>query len=277
MTDADVLVHEMLADACLRVGAEDEIAADLRGYLERRGLAPEDIEAIVASPPRLALYRRLVRNNLVDVVHKMLPRTRARMNAARERAFDDSLDSFLHEVGPRTHYLRDVPSELLAWATPRWRADASLPPYLADLAAHEVVAYAIGAAPTTPDDADVADVTLDRPLLFADAKHLARYAFAVHELSEDEGNLTPPVARDVSLLVYRDADHVVRFLDLTPLASAILARLFDGEALGAAIPAACASLGAAPTEQILADTARLLADLGERGVLLGAKPAPTPR
>lgn len=275
MNDADVHVHEMLADACLRVGAEDEIAADLRGYLERRGLAPEDVEAIVLSPGRLALYRRLVRNNLVDVVRKMLPRTRARMNAAKEGAFDAALDTFLGEVGPRTHYLRDVPSELLAWAAPRWRDDPTLPLYLADLAAHEIVAFAIAAAPAARESNAIDDVALDRPLVFLEAKRLARYSFAVHELAAAEDDLSAPTARDVSLLVYRDPENTVRFLDLTPLAAAILARLFDGEALGSAIPAACASLGAAATQQILADTAHLLADLGERGVLLGAARPPS--
>ncbi len=270
MKDADVHVHEMLADACLRAGAEEEIAADLRGYLERRGLSAEDVEAIVASPPRLGLYRRLVRNNLVEVVRRMLPRTRARMNAAKDGAFDASLDQFLDEVGPRTHYLRDVPSELLAWAATRWRADESLPAYLADLAAHEIVAFAIAAAPAAREGVTIDDVALDRPLVFVEAKRLARYAFAVHELPAAEDHFDPPASREISLLVYRDPENTVRFLDLTPLASAILARLFDGEPLGSAIPAACASLGAAPTEQILADTARLLADLGERGVLLGA-------
>lgn len=272
MTEPDVHVHAMLVDACFRVGAPDEIAADLRGYLERRGLAPEDVDAIVASPPRLALYRRLVRNNIVDVVDRMMPRTRARMNAARAGAFDASLDAFLEEVGPRTHYLRDVPRELLAWAAPRWRADATLPPYFADLADHEIVAFSIGAAPVARTAPDVVDVAVDRALVFTEAKRLARYAFAVHELPADDADRSAPAARDVTLLAYRDAEHVVRFLDLTPLASAILAHLFDGDALGAAIGAACAELGAAPTEAVLADTARLLADLGERGVLLGARP-----
>lgn len=270
MTDPDVRVHAMLADALLRVGAENEIATDLRGYLERRGLARDDVDAIVASPPRLALYRRLVRNNLVDVVRKMLPRTRARMNAAREGAFEASLDAFLDEVGPRTHYLRDVPNELLAWAGPHWRLDDSVPPYLADLAAHEIVAFAIAAAPSVHDSREIDDVALDRPLVFTEAKRLARYSFAVHELTVDEDDVAAPERRDVSLLVYRDPENTVRFLDLTPLAAAILARLFDGEPLGAAVPAACAALGTSPTEQTLTDTARLLADLGVRGVLLGS-------
>jgi hypothetical protein len=44
-----------------------------------------------------------------------------------------------------------------------------------------------------------------------------------------------------------------------------------GEPLGAALAPACAAIGAPLTDAVLTDTARLLADLGERGVLLGAR------
>ena len=277
---SDARMNEMIADACLRTASEAEFTADLRAFLESHHVDPEDVEAILAAPPRLAVYRRLIRNNLVEVVRRMLPRTRARMNAARAGAFDATVDAFLEEAAPRTHYLRDVPRELLAWAIPRWRSRAELPPGLGDIAAHELVHFEVAAAPARGDrEANTAsgvpepgDVALDRPLAFAEAKRLVRYAHAVHELPGEVDDRTTPPARDVSLLVYRDADHHVRFLELTPLASAILERLFDGEALGQAIAPACAALGVALDAAILADTARLLADLGERGVLLGAAP-----
>jgi hypothetical protein len=63
----------------------------------------------------------------------------------------------------------------------------------------------------------------------------------------------------------------VRWLELTPLASAIVTRLLAGESLGEAVQHAC-SLAATAPASVLPDIARLLADLGERGVLLGADP-----
>jgi hypothetical protein len=85
----------------------------------------------------------------------------------------------------------------------------------------------------------------------------------------DEAPSSDAEARPVSILIYRDPEHRSRFLELTPLAAAILERLFAGETLGQALTNACASLD----EEVLAGTARLLADLGERGVLLGARDA----
>lgn len=265
-------VNEMIADACLRTTSEAEFTTDLRAFLESHHIEPEDVEAILEAPPRLAVYRRLVRNNLVEVVRRMMPRARARMNDASERAFDASLDAFLDEVAPRTHYLRDVPSEFLAWATPRWRARPELPEWLRELAMHELVHFEVAASPVArgPASRDPGEVELDRPLVFAEAKRLVHYAHAVHALPGEVDDRSAPPARSVSLLVYRDLEHTVRFLELTPLASAILARLFAGEPLGEALAPACAGLGIALDEAILADTARLLADLGERRVLLGS-------
>ncbi len=264
-------IQRMIAEACLAAGSEEEFTNDLRGFLTRHGVPAKDIEAIVAAPPRLSLYRRLVRGNVAGVTQRMMPRTRARLNAAGG-LFDASFDRFLEERAPRTHYLRDVPSEFLAWVAPRWRAQKEVPAYAADLAAHEVVEFEICAAPVPADPPPLGEVALDRALVFTDAKRVMRYAHAVHLLPADEDDRTAPDARDVTLLVYRDDEHAARFLELSPLAGAIVTHLIAGEPLGAALGAACAALGFTLGDAILADTARLLADLGDRGVLLGARP-----
>jgi hypothetical protein len=259
-------VQRMIADACFAVGAERDFTRDLRAYLVRHGLPEADVEAICAAPPRLALYRRLVRNNLFGVTERMMPRTRARLGPL----FDAAFDAFLEARGPRTHYLRDVPAEFLTWATSRWRDDPAVPPYAADLAAHELVEFQVCATPTSPPP-PLADVALDRTLVFSDAQRLMRYAHAVHLLPAALDDRTAPDAREVTLLVYRDAEHAARYLELSPLAAAIVERLSSGEPLGEAIARACATSGHALSDAILADTARLLADLGDRGVLLGAR------
>jgi hypothetical protein len=198
----------------------------------------------------------------------MLPRTRARMNAVCEGRFDRDFARFVDEVGPRTHYLRDVPHEFLAWAAPRWRQEAAIPGYLPDLAAHEVAGFAIAAGQETQDEADLTEVHLDRSLAFASSMRLLHYAWAVHELGEDEDAREPPSHRDVHLLAYRDAEHRVRWLELTPLAARIVEKLHAGESLGNAITGACDEFGTNPSSEAIAN---LLADLGRRGILLGAR------
>jgi len=256
--------------ACLGEREDDFMGTDLRTFLEESGVLPEDVEAILAAPPRLAVYRRLVRNGLSAVVLRMLPRTRARLNAACNGLFDSDFARFVDVVGPRTHYVRDVPGEFFAWADPRWRADSKVPAYLPYLAAHELAHFSIAASDAKERPPSLGEVALGRPLAFCCTTRLLAYDWAVHELPADEASRDEPAHRDVRLLGYRDASHAVRWLELTPLAASILGRLVSGEPLGTAVERACEERGTSPTS-IFDDIVKLLADLGARGVVLGAR------
>jgi hypothetical protein len=262
-------LHALFADACFGDSAA-ALAGDLGPYLARHGISQDDADALLASPRRLGLYRMLVRHNVVNVVGMMLERTRARLEHNAPGVFDRSVDDFLAAQGPRTPHLRDVPGELLRWAAPRWRSDARVPTWLADYAEYELVDFTIGVAPRPAPPPPLADVTADRALVFADPHIIVHLGWAVHLIPSDE-LAAMPAERPVSLLVYRDAEHQTRFLDLSPLAAAILERLFAGRALAQAMVEACASSGEALDNAVLAGAATLLADLGERGVLLGAR------
>ncbi len=265
----DARVEEMILAACLGAASAGEFERDLRAFLASQGLGSDDVDAITSSPPRLALYRRLIRNNLTGVTEKMLGRTRARLNARVAGAFDASFSEFLQEVGPRTHYLRDVPSEFLAWAEPRWRVQAGWPAWIVDFARHELVEFQIAAARAPREPPDAVEVALDRGLLFGEPVSLLRYAYRVHELPADIDDRTEPAAGATVLLGYRDADHAAAFLELTPLAAQIAERLLSGAPLGVALREATAAMGA--SVEVL-DVAKLLADFGARGILLGGRP-----
>ena len=253
-------LHAAFAKACF--GKEATFEQDLRSFLAAEGVAREDVDALLASPRRLGLYRKLLRHNIASVIDAMLPRTRERADAVSPGAFDASMDAFLAEVGPRTAHVRDVPREYLSFAAPRWRQDARLPPWLADYAELELVDFVVGVAPRPAPPPPVCDVSAELPLVFADPKTLVRLQWSVHEEVIER--------RDVTILVYRDAEHRTRFLELTMLAGLIVERLFAGDALGPAMVSACQTGGFVLEESVLAGAARLLADLGERGVLLGA-------
>lgn len=273
--DADAALERAIADACLGANAGAAMSADLRGFLEGHGVAAEDVEDILARPEvlrgRIAVYRSLVRNGMGSVVARMLPRTRARLDAAVPGRFEADLARFADERGARTHYLRDVPREWLDFAVEGWRRDPAVPAYLPDLAEHELLHFVVAAA-VPAHAAPSAEVALDRPMAFTSSMRLARHAWAVHELPADDVSTAAPARRDVRLLAWRDEGHAVRWLELTPLAADVVERLASGEPLGAAVEAACAGHGVS-AGAVLPDIARLLADLGARGVLLGARDA----
>jgi hypothetical protein len=261
-------LERTLADACFEVpGAE--IWKDLRGFVEKRGVARDDADAIASAPPRLAVYRSLVRNGLETIVGKVLARTRSRLNASRSGRFDADFARFLRAVGPRTHYLRDVPDELLAWALPQWRADPAVPAYVTDLAIHETTEFALASAPDDMPGAS-SPVAIDGPLRFARAARLVRHAWRVHELSEDPSASDLPAVGPVALLAYRDFEHAASWLELTPLAASIVEALMAERALGDAVEQACVE-HRTTASAVATDAARLLADLSEHGIILGAR------
>lgn len=217
---------------------------------------------------RIALYRRLIHNNLDEALSSMACRTQRRMG---QRFFDEAHRCYA-EAPPRTHYLRDVGRDLLDFAGRTWPARPDIEPYLLDLLRHEICEIEVGAA-ADDEPRPLGPLSLDAPLCFIAAARVVRHAHAVHDLDEDDDQ-TLPARRDVALLLYRDSAHALRTLELSPAAAAILERLVDGATpLGLAITQGAASLGLPVDQPLLEGTSALLADLAERGVLLGGVPA----
>jgi hypothetical protein len=269
----DERVQRFIAEACF-AGVEP---MTLRKKMATFGLSDAERALLEASPRRVELYRRLVRNNLLGVTSRMMPNTRRHVNEAApdqglHGTFDATFDDFLAERGPRTHYLRDVPAEFLAWVEPRWGADPAVPRYAADLAQFELAHFQVAAAPRAVAPRALANVAPERRLVFMPARKLLRLKHAVHLMPDDTERHFELEPGDVALLVYRDVENTVRVLELTPLAAAMAARLFDGTPLEDAIRGAAEELRMPLTPEVLSSTARMLADWGDRGLLLGADP-----
>jgi hypothetical protein len=277
--------------------AERRLAEGRSAFLGTLGVGGADLASLAAaSDGRLLLYRKLIRRGLSRAIRAELPRTAARL----ETVFDSWVARFVDEEAPRSHYLRDVAFEFIAWAAPRWAEDPAVPGYLADLGRHELSAFdvaaadakgqssrigsgagvglaqAVGASSAVGDTRDTRDaqpIELERAVLFHPSVRLCRYAYAVHRLDADEAARDAPAREPTALLAYRDAEHEVRYLELTQLAAAILERLLCGEALGAGVVGAASALGHALDGAVLTGTAALLEDLTARGAVLGGAPA----
>lgn len=238
---------------------------DADEFLARYDFSDDDRAALRAEFERLLVYRRLVRSTLREAVELAIPRTMARLGAL----FDEYFERFLAERGPRTHYLRDVTTELLDFCAPLWPEDTRVPAWALELARHEALEIVISSLRELGTARELGELDLERGLCFVEAARVTRYAFAVHRLTRDEADRTPPERVPTALFVYRDPEYDVRYLELSPLAAALLERLLRGETLRLALFAACAETGT-DAGSALDGTARLLADLAARGALLGA-------
>ncbi|MDC0667462.1 multinuclear nonheme iron-dependent oxidase [Nannocystis radixulma] len=242
-------------------------------WFRARGLEQAASAALAeVAPERLLVYRQLIRRQVRGVLADLLPCTAA---ARGQAAFDADADAWLAEVGPRSRLLRDLPAEFAAWAASRWSQGHApqdmpeAPSWLRDLARHELLAHEVGTAPLRPS-APERPFALDARIEFDPSARLGRFAFAVHELPA-----TPDLAprRDpTALLLYRDREHAVRTLHLSPLAEALVDALLHRDAtVEQAVRAAAEATGSALDGEFLGRVSVLLADLGERGAVRGAR------
>jgi hypothetical protein len=168
-----------------------------------------------------------------------------------------------------------VTDEWLTFAAPLFGNDPRVPPFIVDLASHEALEIDVASSADTVEQAREIELELGSALAFARDARVVRYDFRVHELPADPNDRSVPERRPTALFVYRSPEHDVRYLELSPVAANLVERLLRGQPLGAAvIEASAATLGSAPSQSVLEGAARLLADLAERGALLGAAPTP---
>lgn len=267
-------MQEALESALAELTLGPEIAVDdaagIGAWLARHRVAADDARAMTRDFPRLLVYRGLVRSNLREALRATMPRTLARLGAA----FDPYFDEFLRVSPPITHSLRDLTPQFLGFASERWARDPNVPAYLADLARHEALQVEVASLLAFPKDNVPAELSLDRGVEFIDAVRLVNYTWAVHRLPEDESSRALPEHSQASLLVYRSPEHDVRYLELAPFAQALLSSLLvERLSLQLSLASAAESVGLPLDDQLLTRAARLLADLAERGALLG-KSAP---
>jgi hypothetical protein len=263
-------MQEALESALAELTLGAAIAADdppaIAAWLARHRVAEPDARALTRDFPRLLVYRKLVRGTLREALRATIPRTLARLGERFEACFAE----FLALSPPVTRYLRDLTPQFLSFALESWQKDAEVPAYLVDLARHEALQVEVASLLARPKNHVPAELALDRGVEFIDAVRLVHYTWAVHRLPEDETSRVLPEHGPVSLLVYRSPEHEVRYLDLGPFAAALLSSLLSERlSLQEALVGAAERAGLALDDQLLTRAAKLLADLAERGALLG--------
>ncbi len=271
-------MQRAILDACFGRHADGSLDALPRELLVRSGVAREEIEGVVK--PRFWLYRRLIRGNVVDVMHNLLERTCKRMNAHAPGEVDAAFDTFLATVAPHTRHLRDVPSEFLTWLVPQWQsgqrfaasgAQHPVPAYMIDFARYENEEFKTGTRVATPPaEAELGDVHPARGLVLHGSAALMTTAYPVHDLAADSDNEpVAPAAQETRYIFYRDQAHRLHVLCVTPFVYAFAKRVLVGESLAVAVQGSVNDVSLAT--DATAELAKILADWAERGLLLGAR------
>jgi hypothetical protein len=223
-----------------------------------------DLE-LLGSRERWLVYRDLVRNRLNQVIAAALVRTKA---AVGDDAFKAAVDEWFSGGGPKTRYLRYVPSEFAEFAIPAWQGSEA--PWVADLAGYEITAWEVRHGPRNPVPSE--EFAFDRRPVLATAVKTLRLAYPVHEQPTPEAGYEP---KTTMLCIYRDKNHEAVPQILNPLAADLLEawRTTDQTVANSVQKVAAAhdtEIGPAFIEKLSA----MIADFIDRNILLGGQDPP---
>ncbi len=228
---------------------------------------PERVPAPVGiEPRRMAIYRELFFNNLVDLLGGSFPVARRILGAERwQRLIRD----FYAHHHAHTPYFLELPGEFVEWLKKRTPHAADEPAFLPELAHYEWVelALAISEEPA-PQVASTDRVEpLDMPLAVSPLAWPLAYRWPVHRLAPE---YQPAAAPELPtyLVVYRNAADLVLFLEI----GAETARLLDALEQSPGLTARQALRPDSPPDDDTGSAARgAIADLLDRQVLVAWK------
>jgi hypothetical protein len=213
---------------------------------------------------RAGLYRELLRNNLEGFLLACFPVSREMLGTRR---WGRLVDAFFRDARCQTPYFREIPREFLRWLNEAPSLPVALPPWALELAHYEWVELALDVMDVaTPAHDPVGDPMRDHPVLAPALMNLA-YRWPVHRIGPA---WRPRKPQPVQLLVYRDAAHTVRFIELNPVSARLVALLQE---VGASGTAACVQVAGElqhpDPAAVIAHGAALLRELRDAGALLG--------
>lgn len=219
---------------------------------------------------RMGIYRELFFNNVSGFLADTLPVLHALLPAAHWQAM---MRDFLIRHRCHSPYFLDIPREFLTYLEHTRGSRAEDPPFLYELAHYEwaELALSVSEEEVPPPGALAAAELTEIPLRLSPLAWPFSYQFPVHRISTDYRPEAPP-AHPTYLLLYRDPDDEVRFLELNAVSARLLALLLEhaGEpdyTARLALAQITAELGHPEPDVVLAGGRDILADWQRRQIL----------
>jgi hypothetical protein len=216
------------------------------------------------SAKRMRLYTQIVFHNWESSVSACFPVAKKTLGI---RAWEKLVRRFFIHHQSHSPLFRQIPEEFLRFLE---TAD-DLPPYLKSLAHYEWIELALSVADVSIDMQrvnDDGDLLQAVPVL-APALALLSYDYPVQRISPRFKPMQP-LAQPVNLLVFRDIQDDVKFMELNAVTARLLGLLQAGSMSGRqALEQLAAEIGQSSPEAIIQFGLPLLLDLKAQGVILG--------
>jgi hypothetical protein len=229
---------------------------------------PADVE-----DRRMGIYRELFYNNVQDFMASSFP-------VLREIYGDEEWHALIRDYFTRhrahTPLFPQMPQEFLQYLESERREHSEDPPFLWELAHYEWIELAL-AIDTREIDQAVADpngdLLADVPVLSPLAWPFA-YRYPVHRISPEFRPREAP-EQPTYLLVYRDRDDQVGFVEMNPVTARLIELLCAQEPPtgGDALAQIAGALAHPNPEVVVQGGLQILQDLQARDVVLGTRRA----
>lgn len=226
--------------------------------------APEGIE-----DRRMAIYRHLFFNNVSQLLSRTFPVLFRILGQDRWEALTRD---FFSRHRSHTPLFLEMPREFLQYLEKERGQVEGDPPFLYELAHYEWVELALSIDEREPDpDSVVADGDLldgrpeISPLVWS-----VQYRFPVHRISPENQPSEPPEF-PTYLVIYRNLDGRIGFLEVNAVTARLIELLVEGQAESgrAALLKIAAELDHPRPETVVDGGVSILEDLRQRGAILG--------
>ncbi len=229
--------------------------------------APDGIE-----DRRMKIYRDLFFNSLVKLLAGTFPVLSKILGDERWRAL---VRQYFATHKSQTPYFLEVPKDFLEYLQNEHQAGENDLPFMNELAHYEWVELALQIDTQEFDLSDVdpeGELIAGRPVLSPLAWVLA-YAYPVHRISPTNQPQSPE-EQSTFLVVYRNRDDKVGFMEINAVTARLLELLQDDNNIGTGgeLLAQIAREIGHPDPQVVSDGGKdILADLHDKDIVLGTR------
>ena len=213
---------------------------------------------------RMAVYREIVFNNIVGSVSACYPVCQLCMG---KRAWQQLIRGFFAQYAATSPIFRDIPKHFLDYLS----HTEQLPAYLTSLAQYEWVELALASQVTETISVSKNSDLLDEIPVLAPAHQLLEYDYPVHQIS---AKFKPSTSTQTFLLVFRNAQNSVKFIELNPITFQLLSLIQDKQLTGRqALTQMAVAMQHPEVNMIVSFGAEILADLARQGAIIGSQKA----
>ena len=226
---------------------------------------PTDIEA-----RRMKIYNELTYNNVEDFMASTYP-------VLREICGDEKWHRLMRDYFANhyasTPFFHEMPREFLKYLEQEREPGEDDLPFMLELAHYEWVELALSVSDQQTDHTTIdpnGDLLNDIPVLSPLAWPLS-YQFPVHKISTEFMPATPP-EQPTYLVVYRDPQDAVRFLEMNPVTAHLVQLIAEGSQRNGRelLTHIAEQLQHPDPNLVIQGGQQILHDLHERGILSGA-------